>query len=448
MGLGHFSGGVETVRWLAARGADVTLTDLKGPTELGPSLAEIAGLPVRLALGRHDEEDFRRADLVVASPAVPPENRFLCLAADAGVPLMTELSLTMRLLEGRIVWVTGTCGKSTTTALLGAILSASGVPCRVGGNIGRALLNEAERTTPEETIVLEVSSFQLEWMARDGVRPDYAVVTNVTPNHLDRHGTFEAYLEAKAAALPAPGPAVLNLDDPACRDRLAPRCPGPVHLVSALREPDRGAFLRGGDAVLRSEGGEEILFSLEDLALLGDFNRLNALEAALAARLLGASAAAVAPALRAFRSLPHRLEDLGARRGVRGIDDSKATTPEASERALRALEVGIVLIAGGFERGGDLSSFAAAIRERVRGLVLLGASAERLSAAVGGDLPRVRVETIEEAVAAGLSLARPGDVLLLSPGHASWDMFESYEERGDRFRRAFLASPPAGSLPG
>jgi UDP-N-acetylmuramoylalanine--D-glutamate ligase len=441
MGLGHFSGGVETVRWLVSRGAEVTVTDVKRPAELAASLAEIAGLPVRLALGGHDPEDFRRADLVVASPAVPPDSRYLLAAAEAGVPLMTELSITMRLLRGRVVWVTGTCGKSTTTALLGEILAAAGIPCRVGGNIGRALIGEAEGTTPEETIVLEVSSFQLEWMARDGLRPDLAVVTNVTPNHLDRHRTFEAYLEAKAAALPAAGPAVLNLDDPACAEVLAPRCGGPVHFVSGRGEPSRGAFLRGETAVRRSEVGEETLFHVSDLPFLGDFNRLNALEAALAARLLGAPVAAIPRALRTFCPLPHRLQDLGARRGVRGVDDSKATTPEAAERALRALPGAIVLIAGGFERGGDLSPFAAAIRERVRGLVLIGESSGRLADAVGEAIPRVEVPSIEAAVAAGMDLARAGDILLLSPGHASWDMFESYEERGDRFRRAFLDLP-------
>ncbi len=446
MGLGHFSGGVETVRFLCARGADVTLTDLKREEDLSSSLAALAGLPVRLRLGRHEAEDFTRAGLVVASPAVPPDSPWLSRAAEAGVPLMTELSLTMRLLRGTVAFVTGTCGKSTTTALLGGILAAAGKAPLVGGNIGRALLNEAESTSEADTTVIEVSSFQLEWLARDGVRPDLAVVTNVTPNHLDRHRTFEAYLEAKAAALPARGPAVLCLDDPACRERLAPRAAGPVFFASLAGPVERGVFVRGERAVFHDEGREEDLFALADLRLLGSFNRMNAMQAAAAARLLGAGGTAVGESLRGFAGLPHRLQDLGRRDGVRGVNDSKATTPEAAIRALRAVEGGVVLVAGGFERGADLREFAAEIRDRARGLVVLGQSAARLRDEVGGAVPTRTAASIEDAVDLGLSLAREGDTLLLSPGHASWDMHESYEERGDRFRRRFLGPALPGGV--
>jgi UDP-N-acetylmuramoylalanine--D-glutamate ligase len=419
MGLGRFSGGVETARWLVARGAEVTITDLLGREDLAGSLREIEGLPVRLVLGRHVEDDFTRADVVVASPAVPPDSPYLAAAAEAGVPMTTELSITMGLVPGRAVWVTGTCGKSTTTALLGEILARAGIPAEVGGNIGRALIARAEALAADATAVLEVSSFQLEWTARDGIRPDLAVVTNVTPNHLDRHGTFDRYIEAKAAALPLEGSVVLNGDDPVSRERLAPRV-----------RPDR--------LVLASLESGEPPPELEGIRLLGDFNRMNALQAVLAARLLGAGSDAAGSALREFAGLPHRLEDLGVRGGVRGVNDSKATTPEASIRALTALPGPVVLVAGGFERGAELGILGRAIRDRVRALVLLGESAGRVAEAAGqgwGDI--VEVESIEDAVEKGLELARPGDTLLLSPAHASWDMFASYEERGDRFRAAF-----------
>jgi UDP-N-acetylmuramoylalanine--D-glutamate ligase len=422
MGLGRFSGGVETVRWLVSRGAEVTLTDLAAADALADSLGQIEGLPVRLALGGHREEDFTRADLVVASPAVPPESPYLAAAARAGVPLMTELSITMGLLPCRAVWVTGTCGKSTTTALLGEILGRAAIPCEVGGNIGRALIGRAAALDGDAVAVLEVSSFQLEWTARDGIRPALAVVTNVTPNHLDRHRTFDRYVEAKAAALPAEGHAVLNGDDPVCRERLAPLACREGLVLASLAEGEPGPA------------------ELDELRLLGDFNRMNALQALLAAELLGAGHDAAAAAFREFGGLPHRLEDLGVRGGVRGVNDSKATTPEAAVRALRALPGPVVLVAGGFERGAELEQLAAAIRERARALVLLGESAARVAEAVGPAGPEtVLVESVEAAVRAGLRLSRPGDTLLLSPAHASWDMYASYEERGDRFRGAFDA---------
>jgi len=446
MGLGRFSGGVETVRWLVGKGARVTVTDLAPEEKLAESVAAVRDLGVRLVLGGHDPDDFTAADLVVASPAVPPESALLAAAAAAGVPLMTELSITMRLLPCPVVFVTGTCGKSTTTALLGEMLGRSSRHVLTGGNIGKALICEAETAGPADLAVIEVSSFQLEWLDRDGIFPSLAVVTNVTPNHLDRHGTFERYLAAKAAALPPPGPVILNRDDPACRDRLSTN-PMQMRFWTSLEGPAETsseapvevcAWLDGDVARL---GGVE-LFRLSDLRLLGEFNRMNALQAAVAARILEAEPAHIVAGLRAFGGLPHRLQDLGVRDGVRGVDDSKATTPEAAGRGIEAISGGIVLVAGGFERGAELTGFAETIRGRVRLLVLLGESASRLADAVGEGGPEtVIVGSIEEAVDAGLARAAPGETLLLSPGHASWDMYASYEERGDRFRERFI---PAG----
>lgn len=454
MGLGHFSGGVETARFFAERGARVLVTDRKPAAELSESVAALAGLPVELRLGGHRAEDFAGADLVVASPAVPPESEWLARAAAAGAAIVTELSLTMALLAGRVVWVTGSMGKSTTTALLGEMLARGGVKSRIGGNIGRALLCAAESVGPDEVVVLEVSSFQLEWMARDGFVPHLAVLTNVVPNHLDRHGSFERYREAKAVALAGPGPAILNAEDLESF-RLAGRARGPVHFISATGPVKRGACLAEGVAVARSEAGDRPLFPAAELKLSGDFHRQNALQAALAAHLLGAPAEAIRAAVREFGGLPHRLEDLGRIGGVRAVNDSKATTPEAAIRALHAVREPIVLVAGGQDRGADLAAFAEAIRARARAVVVLGETADRLAEAIGRNGPPVaRAATIEEAVEAGLELARPGDVLLLSPGHPSWDQHRNYEERGDRFRRRFqtLAAarescPPAVSAP-
>jgi len=439
MGLGGFSGGVETVRFLVERGADVLVTDLKSKRALARSLAEIENLPVRRRLGKHNVADFTKADLVVASPAVPPDSRYLKAAADADVPLMTELGLTMALLVGPVAWITGTCGKSTTTALLGEILKRGGVKAEVGGNIGRALVARADSFDPDTVTVLEVSSFQLEWMARDGITPDLAVVTNLTPNHLDRHKTVENYAAAKAAALPKHGSTILNDDDPLSRSRIMPEVNDDLFLTSMQKGVLRGAYFRGNEAVLSILGVEEILFHLTDIRLIGAFNRMNALQAALAARLLRGPAGCAAAAIRTFRGLPHRLEVVGETDRVTAVNDSKATTPEAAVRAIRALDGGIVLIAGGFERGAALKELVGTIRASVSGVVLLGASAKRLAKSIGkAGPPIVRVKTIEDAVAAGMKMAEPGDTLLLSPAHASWDMFASYEERGERFSEAFL----------
>jgi UDP-N-acetylmuramoylalanine--D-glutamate ligase len=439
MGLGAFSGGVETVRFLVSKGADVLVTDLKDKRTLASSLKEIENLPVRRRLGKHDEADFTKADLVVASPAVPPDSRYLKAAADADVPLMTELSLTMALLVGPVAWITGTCGKSTTTALLGEILKRGGVKARVGGNIGRALVAKAESFAPDTVTVLEVSSFQLEWMARDDITPDLAVVTNLTPNHLDRHGTVERYAAAKAAALPKHGSAILNDDDPLSRSRLMPEVQDDLFLTSMTKGVPRGAYLRGNQAVLSILGVEEVLFDLSDLRLIGAFNRMNALQAALAARLLRGPAGSAAPAIREFRGLPHRLEVVGERNRVMAVNDSKATTPEAAIRAIRSLSGGIVLIAGGFEREAALQDLVGTIRASVRGVVLIGASANRVAKAIGKAGPPIaRAKTMEDAVAAGMKMTEPGDTLLLSPAHASWDMYASYEERGELFSEAFL----------
>jgi UDP-N-acetylmuramoylalanine--D-glutamate ligase len=444
MGLGSFSGGVETVRYLVDHGADVLVTDLKKKKELGAPLRSISELPVRLKLGGHHDSDFRDADLIVASPAVPPESRYLKLAADADVPVMTELSITMALLTGPVAWVTGTCGKSTTTAILGEILKRGGVRSRVGGNIGKALIAEAESFAPDEVAVLEVSSFQLEWMARDRITPDLAVVTNLAPNHLDRHGTFQRYVAAKAAALPVRGPTILNCDDRMSREHLDSEVKDDLFLTSLNQAVKRGAFLRGRQAVLSVLGVEEILFDVEDVRLIGDFNRMNALQAALAARLLRGPTGAAPDALRKFRGLPHRLEVIGEVDGVRGVNDSKATTPEAAVRALRAMDGPVVLIAGGFERAAPLREFADTIRQCAKAVVLIGASAERLAMALDRDAPEVHMaDSFEDAVAKGMEVAEPGDTLLLSPGHASWDMFRSYEERGDRFGELFLGETSA-----
>ncbi len=464
MGLGLFSGGVEATRWLVARGARVLVTDLRGERELAPSIRALEGLPVEYRLGGHEPADFESADLVLVSPAVSPDHALLRAAAARGARLETETNLFLRACPARVTMVTGSNGKSTTASILGAALAAAGRKVHVGGNIGRSLVNRAGEMVPGDEVVLEISSFQLEWTGREGLRPAVGVVTNVTPNHLDRHGTFEAYRAAKAEVLPPAGEgraAVLSHDDAGARSLgEAARCrvvrtaleglpPG----ESVAWEGERLVARLGGAPGDPGEGGAEVL-ARADVRLRGTFNLRNVASAAAAALVLGVPAEAVRTAVRSFRGLPHRLEACGEVDGVLCVNDSKATTPEAALLALASFDRPLVAIAGGYDKKVDLGPLARGLAARARAVVLLGDTAERLAGLLGEAAapdrpgPEVRrVGGIEEAVDAGLASARPGDVLLLSPGHASYGMFVNYEERGDRFRSAVRRRAAAAGGP-
>jgi len=438
MGLGLFGGGVAAARYFAARGARVTVTDLKTADVLAPSVRALEGLPIALHLGGHDPEDFTRADLVVVSPAVPKTSRFLRLAEEAGVAVTSEMNLFLEACRAPIVGVTGTSGKSTTTSLLGEMLGRAR-PTRVGGNIGRSLLEEADQIGPDEIVVLELSSFQLEDAAPVARSPHVAVVTCLSENHLDRHGTMQAYVDAKKNILRFQGPsdwAVLNEDDPLVRSWAA-EARGRVARYAAGGPVDAGVFADGSTLVFRLGAGEERLDLEGRLTLRGRHNLSNVLAAATAARILGASTDAIGAAVAAFRPLPHRLEPVGRMGGILFVNDSKATTPLAARLALEAFAEPIVLIAGGYDKHADPAPMVEAIRARAKATVLLGATAGALAAAIGRDAGAVeRAADLDDAVRRAVRLAAPGDVVLLSPGHASWDMFDNYEQRGDRFRQA------------
>ena len=442
MGLGLFSGGVESARWLAARGARVVVTDLKDAAALAPSVKALEGTGVEFRLGAHDPADFDAAAVVVASPAVPMDHPLLRRAESRGAAVETEVCLFLRACPAPVTAVTGSNGKSTTAALAGGMLRAAGRRVHLGGNIGRALVNEAASMEAGDAVVLEISSFQLEWTRRAGLHPAVGLVTNVTPNHLDRHGTFEAYLEAKAAVLPLPGEgraAVLSHDDPGARS-LAGSARGRVVWTALEGEPPgESVAWSGGRLLARLGGREEEVLRREDVLLRGDFNLRNAASAAAAALLAGAPAAAVREGCRSFRGLPHRIEPCGEAGGVLCVNDSKATTPEAAFRALAAFEGRpLVAIAGGYDKKVDLAPLAKDLAARCAGVVLLGQTANLLEALLRaeGFAAVARAADMEEAVERGLALAPPGGVLLLSPGHASYGMFVNYEDRGDRFRDA------------
>ena len=438
MGLGLFGGGAAAVRYFAARGWRVTVTDLKPAEALAASLKDIQGLPVVLHLGRHEPADFTETDLVVVNPAVPPRSPYLAMAAQAGVPLTSEMNLFFERSRAPIVGVTGTSGKSTVTTLLGDML-ARAMPARVGGNIGRSLLEEADAIGPGETVVLELSSFQLHDLGRLRRSPHVAVVTGFSENHIDWHGSMEAYRDAKKNILRFQGPgdlAVLNADDPEVRSWRA-ETRGRAILVSAAGSPEADVRADGSAAVFSGDGRDERLDLAGRLRLRGRHNLGNALLAAAAARALGVSLEMIGAAVEALRPLPHRLQTVGRLGRILFVDDSKATTPASARAALESFGEPVVLIAGGYDKKTNPGPMVEAALARAKAVILMGETAPALAAAFGDRGPPVhRAGGIEDAVGRAVGLAASGDVVLLAPGHASWDMFDNYEQRGDAFRRA------------
>ncbi|MDK1030400.1 MAG: UDP-N-acetylmuramoyl-L-alanine--D-glutamate ligase [Planctomycetia bacterium] len=440
MGLGKFGGGIGAARYLAQRGAEVTVTDLKGRDALADSIARLGSLRLTLHLGEHRPEDFTGADVVVVSPAVPKDSKYLALARDAGAAITAEMNLFFLACPAPIAGITGTSGKSTTTALLGAMLSR----CRttlVGGNIGVSLLPEADQITPEHIVVLELSSFQLEDLAEIRRSPELAVVTNISENHIDRHKTMEAYISAKKNILRFQEPeatAVLNWDDAEVRS-WRPEARGQVVFYSRDASLEEGVFLEANRMVFRFGGRMEEIEMPGKLPLFGKHNLSNILAAAAGAYLLGVPPEDIIAAVASFEALPHRLQTVAKVGGVLWVNDSKATTPAAAIVAMEAFKEPIVLIAGGYDKKVDLAPLADAIRRRTRAVVLMGRTAEKLEGLIvdargSAAAPEVvRVGSLHEAVAECDRIARPGDVVLLSTAHASWDMFENYEQRGDMF---------------
>ncbi len=446
--LGLARSGVAACRFLADAGADVAAYDRRTPDELADAVASLGGRDVELALGV-DEAAARAlldsAQLLVTSPSVSP--RFpttdawlrdaLSASVARGAELVSEIALFLRLTRARVLGVTGTKGKTTTASLVAAILERAGFGVALGGNIGTPLIERTDELEPDQWAVLELSELQLPTIDR-GV--EVALYTNITEDHLDRHGTVAAYRRVKArlAQLSAgDGRVVLNAEDPGCRELGASLGPvriawygldGEVRLPLDVRASDGWISLRG-----------EPLLPVADVPLPGRHMLSDVAGAVLAADLAGASGEAIAAAIRDFAGVPHRLETIGERQGVRWVNDSQATTPDAAIAALRAFVAPIVLIAGGKDKGLDYGAFAEDIVSRARACVLIGETGTRLEALVAGRVTVRRADTMAEAVQVAASVAQPGDVVLLAPAAASFDMFTDYAERGDAFRAALGA---------
>lgn len=425
MGLGRFGGGLGVARWLASQGADLVITDLDSPENLAGSVAglgDLAASPrVSIRFGGHDERDFAAAELVVANPAVPRpwENRFLGAARAAGVPITTEIGLLVERLpdRGRVIGITGTSGKSTTSAMVAHILEGAGRRHVLGGNFGGSLLPRLAEITAEHWVVLELSSAMLHWL--DGWSPGIAGVTGFAPNHLDWHETIEHYAASKRRILASQRPG-----DGACLGpTLGEKGWRPARGVRSIQTDGSGGF--AALAVPGLHNLENAHMAVGICAALGD----EAIEPELGRRLVAS-----------FAGLPHRLEVVGEFGGVRFINDSKATTPEAASLAIesvaeRHVRTGIHLIAGGYDKGIDLAPWAKGLGG-LAGVYTIGATGAAIAAsvrAVGGLAEACG--TMDRAVERAWERARPGDAILLSPACASWDQFVNFEARGERFRR-------------
>jgi UDP-N-acetylmuramoylalanine--D-glutamate ligase len=420
-------------RFLPAHGARVLVTEKKSELDLAAKIGPWRERGISFETGGHRLESFLEADLIIPSPGVPPLPEIVA-AREKGIPVVSEIELASHFLKGKIVAITGSNGKSTTTTLTHKILKDAGLKAHLAGNIGTPLVSFAEKSRPDHVYVTEVSSFQLE--NTDRFKPGIAAFLNISQNHLDWHKTFESYFAAKKKLflrMDADGAAVLNRDDPLVWG-LAKETPARVYAFSRKKRPARGASLADGWIVLRDGKAERVILTAR-IPLPGTHNQENVMAAALIGHLFGVAPAGIRRSVLAFRALEHRLEDVLVFGGVRFVNDSKATTVDATLKALASFDRKIVLILGGRDKGGDFTLLRRAVKARVRAIVLVGEAAGKIEAALRGVVPMEHAGDYREVVRKAFAAARPGDVVLLAPACTSWDMFKNFEERGRTFKR-------------
>src|SRR2546421_2664613 len=425
--------GVATALSCAARGANVTATDARTETEIGEAIALLRTAGVNLELSGHREDTFLEQDLIVPSPGVPADAPLLQAARAKGVTSWSEVELADRFLDGRLIGITGSNGKTTTTSLIDHILKDAGFCTVLAGNIGAPLISRVEQTNNDTIAVVELSSFQLELI--ETFRPNISVFLNLTSDHLDRHHTFEAYGRAKARIFEnqtEADSAVLNADDSATTP-LAPSKPH-VYWFSRKQRMAQGAFMRENEILFGHDGREETILHLKEIPLAGAHNVENVLAAVAAARLAGAEPLAIAKGVRSFAGVEHRLEFVAEIGGVRYYNDSKATNVDATLKALDAFPGRILILLGGKDKGSDYTVLQKPLREKAILALLIGAAAEKIENQITGSVAIERAGTIERAVEIASLAARPGDVVLLAPACASFDQFQNYEHRGRVFK--------------
>ncbi|HEY7826572.1 MAG TPA: UDP-N-acetylmuramoyl-L-alanine--D-glutamate ligase [Candidatus Acidoferrales bacterium] len=430
--------GVAVSLFSAGYGAVVTATDEKPEAELGPAPARLREAGVTLALGAHDSSIFLDQDLIILSPGVPAHLPALDQARARGIAVWSEIELAWRFLRGKLVAITGSNGKTTTTSLVAHILKTAKIPTLVGGNIGTPLLALVESSSDSTVTVAELSSFQLE--TTDSFRPEIGVLLNLTPDHLDRHASFEEYASAKLRIFENQldrDAAILNADDP----EVARRAPSKPHVFwfSRLKRVAAGAFLHDDQIIFRNEGSEDVVARREDIPLRGNHNLENILAACAAAALAGASPAAIASGVKSFQGVEHRLEFVAEIAGVQFYNDSKATNVDATVKALEAFPGPLLVILGGKDKGSSYAPLRDLLHQRARMALLIGAASEKIAAELGDAVSVARAGTMARAVEEAMNAAQPGDVVLLAPACSSFDQFENYEHRGRVFKELVAA---------
>lgn len=432
VGLGK--SGVASALFLEEQGARVSVSDAKSEDQLRHEIPLLLDHGISVETGQHGERIFREQDLIVVSPGVPIDVPQLVHARERSIPIIGEVELAAQFLKGNIVAITGSNGKTTTTALAGEIMAAGGRQTLVGGNIGTPAITFVESASDDTWIVLEISSFQLETIST--FRPKIAVVLNVTPDHLDRHYTFEKYAATKARIFENQAPsdfAVLNADSETCV-AMGEKLKVPVYWFSRLKEVGRGAFASNGRIFWRDQAGEREVMLVEEISLKGAHNLENVLAGVSVGMLAGIEARQIRMAASNFKAVEHRLEYVASVRGVDYFNDSKATNVDATIKALESFPGSIHLILGGKDKGSDYTLLNSLLSERVKRVYTIGAAAAKIESQVRGT-DVVNAGTLEAAVKRASESASPGDVVLLAPACASFDQFDSYEHRGRVFKK-------------
>ncbi len=426
--------GLATALFCRARGARVTATESRPESAVASAARLLREAGVELECGGHGRETFFAQDLIVPSPGVPPAIEPLAKARARGIPVWSEIELASRFLRGRLLAITGSNGKTTTTLLAGHILREGGRRVLVGGNVGTPLVSLVDESADDTLTVAEVSSFQLELIA-EGFRPAFAAILNVTPDHLDRHPSLEAYARAKARIFEnqrEEDAAIVNGDDPAAA-ALAPARPRRFWF-RRLGPVEEGACLEGSRIVFRSAGRSVGLLPLADIPMRGEHNVENVLAAGCLAALVGVAPETIRLAVRSFPGVEHRLEFVAEIGGVAYFNDSKATNVDAALKAIGAFPGSLVVILGGKDKGGDFAPLASALEGRTRLALLVGAAAAKIGTQLGDRIPAERAGTLDRAVEIAFERAQPGDTVLLAPACASFDQFENFEHRGRAFK--------------
>ncbi len=434
--VGAGRSGISAARFLRERGAKVTISDSRSAAALAGEIPALMDAGIMVEAGGHGLLTFRRQDLIVVSPGVPMDTPEVKQVVALGMPVMGELELASRFLQGQVIAITGSNGKTTTTTLVGEILKRGGMPTLVGGNIGLPVIELIAESRPETWNVLEVSSFQLETV--EEFRPRIAAVLNITPDHLDRHKTFASYAAAKARITERQDVEdflVLNGENKDAQ-MVAGKSRAQVFWFSVRRPIKQGAFVHGESIVfVGKEGGKaEPVMPVREIALKGTHNVENVLAAVTIARLAGVDAEVIREAVREFKAVEHRLELVTVRNGVEFYNDSKATNVDAAMKAVASFPGGVHLILGGKDKDSDYREMAALLKERVKVVYTIGSAAEKIERELAGVVKMVRAGTMDVAVSRAASASVAGDVVLLAPACSSFDQFESYEHRGRVFR--------------